>query len=345
VTAHHPNAWERRCTRGRSVPRRCAAIALVLGISAVLPSAPGAAAPTAPKDAKTELAKLQKRAAALSKEYRGELITLDEAKKAAERAETDAERLSREFETLRSDVSRLAASSYMAGRMDTMSMVTAADPDAAIRDATVMEHLARNNGRRIQNLESLSTKAAQSQKTAEAKVAQVRRELKDLESQRARVEKMMAKYKPETPTSGGTSSGGTSSGGGGRPDGATGTKSPIVGNTMTSRMRTLMQALDSRFGAFPTIGCYRGGDPQDHGSGRACDFMESTGGTMPSASAQEHGDRVAQFVIDNADRYGLKYVIWKQRIWDTRGSGSWRQMEDRGSITQNHFDHVHVSVL
>ena len=30
---------------------------------------------------------------------------------------------------------------------------------------------------------------------------------------------------------------------------------------------------------------------------------------------------------------------------DMRGSGGWRQMEDRGSITQNHYDHVHVSVL
>jgi hypothetical protein len=38
-------------------------------------------------------------------------------------------------------------------------------------------------------------------------------------------------------------------------------------------------------------------------------------------------------------------VIWRQRIYDMRGSGGWRQMEDRGSVTQNHYDHVHVSVL
>ncbi|WP_372509255.1 hypothetical protein [Actinomadura madurae] len=41
---------------------------------------------------------------------------------------------------------------------------------------------------------------------------------------------------------------------------------------------------------------------------------------------------------------GISYVIWKQRIWNVRGGG-WRPMEDRGSITQNHYDHVHISVL
>jgi hypothetical protein len=207
----------------------------------------------------------------------------------------------------------------------------------------VVEHLARNNGMRIKNLEKLAARAEQSRKNADAKVAQVRREIEDLESQRQRVRKLLARHKPERPT---TSSGGSSGGSAaGRPDGASGTKSPIVGNTMTARMRTLMQVIDSKFGPFPTIGCYRAGDPQDHGSGQACDFMESTAGKMPSASAQRHGDQVAQFVIDNAAKYGVKYVIWKQRIWDTRTSGGWRQMEDRGSITQNHYDHVHVSVL
>jgi hypothetical protein len=54
------------------------------------------------------------------------------------------------------------------------------------------------------------------------------------------------------------------------------------------------------------------------------------------------GDAVAQFVIDNAARFGVEYVIWEQRIFIIGGSG-WQAMEDRGSITANHYDHVHVS--
>lgn len=131
----------------------------------------------------------------------------------------------------------------------------------------------------------------------------------------------------------------------GRPDGASGARSPVSGNMMTPTMRAVVLAVDGMFGPFPTIGCYRGaGDPQDHGVGRACDFMESTAGRMPSAGARRHGDQVAAYAIGNARRLGISYVIWRQHIWNVRGGG-WRPMEDRGSLTQNHYDHVHISVL
>jgi hypothetical protein len=335
VAALQPDGTERGSRRARAL-RRGAALAVLAVCSAMLPPAAAGGAAAAPDPAK-ELAKLEKRAAALSKEYRGELISLDEAKNAAKRAGTDAKRLSREYETARSDASRVAATTYMTGRIDTTTMISADDPAAAVRDAAVLEHMSRNNSRRIQDLRKLAAQAAKSQRDARAKVDKVRKEIEDLESQRARVRKLLAKYRPEVPSSQGGSAG--------RPDGAANTKSPITGNSMTSRMRAVLQAVDGRFGPFPAIGCMRPGDPQDHGSGRACDFMESTGGQMPSASAQNHGDAVAQYVIDNASSFGIKYVIWKQRIWDTRSSGGWRAMEDRGSVTQNHWDHVHVSVL
>ena len=36
----------------------------------------------------------------------------------------------------------------------------------------------------------------------------------------------------------------------------------------------------------------------------------------------------------------------QQRIWDVRmASSGWVPMEDRGSITANHYDHVHISVF
>ncbi|GGV32972.1 hypothetical protein GCM10010182_65790 [Actinomadura cremea] len=133
----------------------------------------------------------------------------------------------------------------------------------------------------------------------------------------------------------------------GRPDGASGDSTPITGNRMTPTMRTLLLEINSVFGPFPSIGCFRGtADPQDHADGRACDFMESTGGRMPSGSALRHGDQVAAYAVANAERLGVSYVIWRQRIWNIARAGEgWRPMEDRGSLTQNHYDHVHISVL
>ncbi|GAA2298852.1 hypothetical protein AB0C84_30230 [Actinomadura sp. NPDC048955] len=340
MAALDPPGRTPRPPRGRAAAKRLAALALAAGVSAALPPVSGSAAalPERPKDLKKEYAKLKARSEKLSKEYRGELVSLEEAKKAAERAGADATRAGREYDAARIDVARLAAGTYMTGRLDVIPMISSAEPGAAVHDAAVVEHISRNNGRRIQSLEALNTRAVQSEATARKKLDAVKKEIDDLEGQRARVKKLLVKYKPETTRT-------TVPAGGGRPDGASGTKSPIVGNSMTARMRTVLLEIDGKFGAFPTIGCSRPGDPQDHGSGRACDFMESTGGKMPSASAQAHGDRVAQYVIDNASRLGIKYVIWKQRIYDMRGSGGWSQMEDRGSVTQNHFDHVHVSVL
>ncbi|WP_243717612.1 hypothetical protein [Actinomadura sp. KC345] len=341
MAALDPPGRTARASAGRRTARRLAALALAAGVTVALPPASGSAAslPQEPADLKKKYAKLKAQSEKLSKEYRGELVSLEEAKKAAERAAAEAARVDREYEDTRSTVVRLASTAYMTGALDTAPLISADDLGAAVRDAAVMEHISRNNARSLANLKTLDAKAEKSKETAAKKLDAVEKEIKELESQRKRVKKLLAKYKPEvTRTQAPT-------GGGGRPDGASGTKSPIVGNSMTARMRTVLVEVDNKFGPFPSIGCARPGDPLDHGSGTACDFMESTGGSMPSASAQAHGDNVSQYLISNASRLGLKYIIWKQRIYDFRGGGGWDSMEDRGSITANHFDHVHVSVL
>lgn len=68
----------------------------------------------------------------------------------------------------------------------------------------------------------------------------------------------------------------------------------------------------------------------DHPLGLAIDFM----------TRGEQGDRIARCVLRNQEELGVAYVIWRQRI--NYGDG-WEPMEDRGGLTENHFDHVHVS--
>lgn len=75
---------------------------------------------------------------------------------------------------------------------------------------------------------------------------------------------------------------------------------------------------------------------------RAVDILTSdVYGEVPTDN-NALGDEVAQWALDHMADYAIDYVIWRQRIHtgDDRG---WRDMEDRGSITQNHYDHVHVS--
>ena len=55
------------------------------------------------------------------------------------------------------------------------------------------------------------------------------------------------------------------------------------------------------------------------------------------------GDAICAHAIDNLERFGIDYLIYRQRIYNPDIAERWRAMEDRGGVTQNHFDHVHVS--
>lgn len=74
----------------------------------------------------------------------------------------------------------------------------------------------------------------------------------------------------------------------------------------------------------------------------ALDILTSDAyGEVPT-DGHAFGDRIAAFALDNQAKYRIEYVIYRQRI--NMGEG-WKGMEDRGSVTQNHFDHVHVSFV
>lgn len=103
-------------------------------------------------------------------------------------------------------------------------------------------------------------------------------------------------------------------------------------------------------------------DGGEHFIGRACDYMTDKGGTYSTGKQERNGDSIAQYAMDHWDTLGVKYIIWRQSIWTpqqtvcgqgSRGSynnlghdeGQWCLMNDRGSITDNHFDHVHLSFI
>ncbi len=82
-----------------------------------------------------------------------------------------------------------------------------------------------------------------------------------------------------------------------------------------------------------SYGTWRGDG--EHGEGRAIDIMVSG----------DTGWAVAEFLRANYSALGIEYIIHAQHIWSVERSGEgWRAMSDRGSITANHYDHVHVTV-
>ena len=109
---------------------------------------------------------------------------------------------------------------------------------------------------------------------------------------------------------------------------------PSVENGLTSAAVYVYRSVCN---AFPQVTSYGGWDAHgEHASGRAIDIMTSD---------VSLGTAIAEFLRAHASELDLYDVIWRQHIWTPVRSGEgWRAMENRGSATANHYDHVHVSV-
>ncbi|HEX5336055.1 MAG TPA: SH3 domain-containing protein [Propionicimonas sp.] len=91
------------------------------------------------------------------------------------------------------------------------------------------------------------------------------------------------------------------------------------------------------FPAVNSYGGWRAGGLPFHKNGRAVDIMLTPG----AESALGH--RIANYLIKHARDFHVDHIIFEQQIW-TPSTPHWRHMADRGGITANHFNHVHVAI-
>ena len=122
-----------------------------------------------------------------------------------------------------------------------------------------------------------------------------------------------------------------SDGSGGDVD-ATCTNGSSVSAGVSPNIVKVHEAVCANFPEITTYGTFRGDG--EHAQGLAVDMMTSG----------SRGWEVAEFVRAHYAELGVNYIMYSQRIWSVeRGSEGWRYVEDRGSTTANHYDHVHVT--
>jgi hypothetical protein len=103
---------------------------------------------------------------------------------------------------------------------------------------------------------------------------------------------------------------------------------------LTANAVRVLRAVCAEFPQITSYGGWRGDG--EHSDGRAIDVMVSG----------DLGWQVADYLRANASALGLYDIIYSQRIWTAqRAAEGWRAMEDRGSTTANHYDHVHVKAF
>ncbi len=112
----------------------------------------------------------------------------------------------------------------------------------------------------------------------------------------------------------------------------------ITGPTVLAHVQRFANEVCRDTGAC-SISTYEGHSPNAQ---QALDILASDVYGERPTDDNALGNEVADYALARQTAAGITYVIWMQRINSGDGRG-WRDMEDRGSITQNHYDHVHVS--
>ena len=113
---------------------------------------------------------------------------------------------------------------------------------------------------------------------------------------------------------------------------------------LTPRARAVVDHVIANYPRIRTIYGWRASSAysSDHPNGRAVDIMIPSWTTPANA---DYGWEVARYFAANASRFNISYIIYRQQVWNASyPDRGWRAMEDRGSATANHYDHVHVSV-
>jgi len=108
----------------------------------------------------------------------------------------------------------------------------------------------------------------------------------------------------------------------------------------------VVEAKKADFTIFVACFGYRN-NVSEHPKGRACDFAVDASchycGAAQGAN-KTYGDDLADFLVFNAERLGVLYVIWYQRIW-LASTGQWKPYSGaHGDSSSNHTNHVHMSI-
>ncbi|GAA2206385.1 hypothetical protein GCM10009850_018430 [Nonomuraea monospora] len=309
------------------------AIGLFTATAVALSATPAAAAAPKPSEAelRAQLKQLNSKVDKLIEQYnlkRVELAEAQDAAKAAAAKASTAEQTLAAAEQRVADIARLRYQNGDPSALPGFMLPTDAGTAALLEQLTAEQQAlvatvakARDDKKKAsQEAAALTTKI----KADAAKVEEQRDEAEDV------IDDIKDKLQDLVPVATGRNSNGTWA-----------PQLPTGSDNITARTRLMKAQVAKNFSLPFTVGCFRSGSSGEHPLGRACDFMMSTGGSMPSAANNALGDRIAAWAIQNKDKLGVKYVIWKQRI--NQGSG-WRAMSDRGSVTENHFDHVHISM-
>ena len=282
--------------------------------------------------------------------YQDAKAVLDESEERELKLTVRLENLHDDLAEVTEQVQVVVATAYRTGRVGAFAaLINSSSPTAFLERAVTVDMLAKREQEMLANLKQLRLDIEMQQALLEAEIKLQKDEVGKLEGAKKKAEDALfavgggasgqfvayesplAEPAPRNPD-------------GSWPGEGCSENDPTTGGCLTPRM--LHAYNEARiFGFTRYTNCYRSGSYGEHPLGRACDFSAQASGFggVATGSNKEYGDRLASFFVTNADRLGVKYVIWYRLVWFP-GSG-WRTYGSAGGDpASDHTNHVHVSI-
>ncbi|BCB80869.1 hypothetical protein GCM10022251_00070 [Phytohabitans flavus] len=244
-------------------------------------------------------------------------------------------------------IGEMAATSYRTGKLTAVTaLLDTTSRDQFVERASMLTELNMVNDRKLAELNAARQQAEQAKKALDVEVAEEQRQLAVIDRQKTEAEKALALVGGTKLTGGFVSA--TSpvakaaprSSDGSWPDESCSVNDPTTSGCITPRtLNAYNEVRKAGFRRF--VGCFRSGGPFEHPKGRACDWsLQSSGfSNAHNDDMRLYGNNLTAFLVRNADRLGILYVIWYRQIWFP--ATGWKTY----SGASEHKDHVHMSML
>lgn len=330
-------------------PRVATALAATLiAAAAALLVGPGSLATAAPGDSATDdeggTVGLRKVLDAANRGFVEAKAKLEESKKRQLQTNLELRALEARHAEMAADVGLIAAHAYRSGRLTSASMLLdSGSADTFWERATTADTLARVDAKQLRRLTESRERVEATRLKIQAEIAEQTKQLKIMQKRKSDAERALFASGGGQPTSNWASGNAPLAD---RFTGGSGScvDDPTTGGCITPR--TLHAYQQARAAGFKRhTSCHRSGGGGEHPKGRACDFSAATNGFQNVNAAggdRAYGDKLALFLVKNADRLGVFYVIWYAKIW--MPSTGLRTYSGCCNPSATHKNHVHLSM-
>jgi peptidoglycan DL-endopeptidase CwlO len=244
-------------------------------------------------------------------------------------------------------VGKVAGQQYRTGAISTASfLLNAKGADNFLDRAISLEEISALNDGKLHELNEAIAEVSRNKARLDQEVKAQQANLATMRKQKEAAENALAKVGGKSLTGGFVlaespvaAPAPRNSDGGFSPEGCN-VEDPTTGGCITARtFHMYKQVKKAGFNRF--VGCHRSGGPFEHPKGRACDWSLQKSGfaAWHNRDTREYGNNLMAFLVRNADRLGVLYVIWNRQIWFP--ATGWKSYNGASA----HTDHVHVSML